>query len=111
MDPAADIAAARRRPAQLERELKLLRRFTEVYCRRHHGSARAELCGDCAGLLEYARGRLEACPYDPKPKCKHCPTHCFKPSRRQQVREIMRYSGMYFVRRGRLDWLVRYFLA
>jgi len=26
------------------------------------------------------------------------------------MREIMRFSGLYFVRRGRLDWLVKYFL-
>ena len=98
-------------PARIERELRVLRSFTAVYCRAHHRPGGGGLCGACAELLAYARGRLQACPYDPKPKCKHCPTHCYKPELRQRVREIMRFSGMYFVRRGRLDWLVRYFLT
>jgi hypothetical protein len=61
--------------------------------------------------VEYARDRLIACPYDPKPKCKHCPTHCYKPAMRRRVREVMQFGGMHFVKRGRLDWLVKYFLT
>ncbi|MBN2082114.1 nitrous oxide-stimulated promoter family protein [bacterium] len=97
-------------PRRVERELGILRRFTAVYCRAHHGREGSGLCAECAALLEYAHGRRQACPYDPKPKCKRCPTHCYQPALRRRVREVMRYGGMYFVRRGRLDWLVRYFL-
>jgi hypothetical protein len=61
-------------------------------------------------LLDYARGRLENCPYDPKPRCRDCATHCYSRKYRERVREVMRFSSMYFVKRGRLDWLVRYFL-
>ena len=28
---------------------------------------------------------------------------------RKRVREIMKYSGMHFVKRGSVDWLVKYF--
>jgi len=30
---------------------------------------------------------------------------------RQRIKEVMKYSGKYYVKRGRLDWLVKYFLA
>jgi len=95
----------------IEEHMHILRRFVEVYCRSHHspGSPPGP-CAECQDLLHYARRKLERCPYDPKPTCKECPTHCYKKEYRQRVREVMRYSGLYFVKRGRLDWLVRYFL-
>lgn len=95
--------------ALIEKDLAVLRRFTEVYCREKH--ARPELCEECRGLLAYARLKLEKCPFDPKPKCKDCRVHCYQREQRERVREIMRFSGMHFVKRGRLDWLVRYFLS
>jgi len=94
-----------------EKELRVLQRFVEVYCRKHHGTNGNAPCAECLNLLEYARGRLERCPYDPKPKCKDCSTHCYKPEYRQKIRDVMRFSGIYFVKRGRLDWLVRYFMT
>ena len=102
-------ADAARRAVRIERERRVLRSFIEVYCRDHHGKA-GGLCAECADLQEYALKRLEHCPYDPKPKCKKCPTHCYKPEYRQRIREVMKFSGIYFVKRGRLDWLVRYFM-
>jgi len=93
----------------VDREIKVLKRFVEVYCRKHHGTDGNGPCEECADLLQYAQKRVEKCPYDPKPKCKDCTTHCYKPEYRQKIRSVMRFSGIYFVRRGRLDWLVRYF--
>ena len=98
---------ARRTPT--ERELKVLDRFVEVYCWKNHGMSKGTVCEECRELVEYARERLARCPYDPKPKCKDCTTHCFKPQYRQRIKDVMRFSGMYFVKRGRLDWMVRYF--
>jgi hypothetical protein len=96
---------------QIERDHRILTRFTEVYCRKHHGGRKGAVCNECAGLLEYGRKRLEKCPHDPKPKCKKCPTHCYKPKYRKLVKEIMKYSGMHFVKRGRIDWVFRYFFS
>ena len=100
-----------RAAALVERDLAILRRFIHVYCARHHHSPRGTLCAECSALLSYARGRLASCPYDPKPKCRHCQTHCYKPEMRARIRVVMRYSGMYYVKRGRLDWLLKYFLS
>jgi hypothetical protein len=42
---------------------------------------------------------------DPKPACKHCPSHCYHPDYRKRIREVMRYSGRNMVLGGRLDYL------
>ncbi len=92
-------------------ETKVLQRFIAVYCRHHHESKGDSLCPDCADLQAYALGRLAKCPLDPKPKCKKCPIHCYKPEYQQKIREVMKFSGIHFVKRGRVDWLVKYFLS
>lgn len=92
-------------------EQRILRRFIEVYCRAHHHVETGTLCPECDDLLHYCLDRLEKCPYNPKPKCKDCPTHCYCPDYRERIRRVMRFSGIYFVKRGRLDWLIRYFWA
>jgi predicted amidophosphoribosyltransferase len=91
-------------------DIQTLEAFIGVYCRNHHGSARGNLCEPCQQLLDYAIQRREKCPYDPKPACKNCQTHCYKPAYRQQIKAIMKYSGIYFIKRGRVDWMVKYFL-
>ncbi|MFQ6097327.1 MAG: nitrous oxide-stimulated promoter family protein [Armatimonadota bacterium] len=100
----------RRSERAVARELGVLQRFVDVYCRAHHSPADGQPCAECRDLIQYASKRLQKCPYDPKPKCKDCPTHCYRPDYRQRVREVMRFSGKFFVKRGRLDWLVRYFM-
>jgi len=92
-----------------ERDERVLTAFVEVFCRAHHRTD-GELCPECGELLAYARDRLAHCPLDPKPKCKDCPVHCYRPDYRARMREVMRFSGIHFVKRGRLDWLVRYFM-
>lgn len=99
-----------RLPERNKRERNVLERFIEVYCRAHHERGNDRLCPECRDLLRYALKQLEKCPYEPKPKCKACPTHCYKPAYRIRIKEVMRFSGMYFVKRGRIDWLVRYFM-
>jgi len=97
--------------ARTQGQLRTLRRFVGVYCPRKHRSAPGALCDECGDLLAYARDRLETCPLDPKPKCKDCSVHCYRGEYRAQIKEVMKFSGIYFVKRGRLDWLVRYFLS
>jgi hypothetical protein len=93
-----------------DKDIKTLQAFTKVYCRQHHGT-RGDLCPECDDLLQYAIQRRERCPYDPKPACKNCQTHCYKPEYRQKIREVMKFSGIYFVKRGRIDWMIKYFLT
>ena len=52
------------------------------------------LCPQCQELLIYAHQRLERCKFgNEKPSCTRCPVHCYKPAMRQQIRQVMRYSG------------------
>ena len=77
---------------RIERERKTIDAMIRLFCRDRHGSR--DLCPSCEDLLDYSRKRLEACPYgEGKPTCTRCPVHCYKPEMREQIREVMRYSG------------------
>jgi hypothetical protein len=108
------------------KDLRVLALFTAVYCRSCHdaekaavevedpalqglGMERFHLCEDCREFLDYAFARRLRCPLDPKPTCKHCHVHCYRPGHREKVREIMRFSGRHLIMRGRLDLLWHYF--
>lgn len=109
-----------------KKDIKVLGQFVEIYCRFHHESERTrftsktprleglfeeslELCTECMRLLRYALGMRLCCPHDPKPMCKKCPDPCYKPEYREKIREVMKFSGMHLVKRGRFDLLYHYF--
>jgi hypothetical protein len=109
------------------KDLRILALFTAVWCKAKHaggkepftvsderlqslGLQRYRLCESCQEFLAYAFARRINCPLDPKPTCKHCHLHCYRPGHRERVREIMRFSGKYLLLRGRLDLLWHYFL-
>jgi hypothetical protein len=89
---------------------QILKKFVSVYCNKKHGSQQNRLCDCCNDLLSYALDRLSKCPFDPKPKCKDCKVHCYSEKYRTQIREVMKFSGMHFVKHGRLDRLFKYLL-
>jgi hypothetical protein len=112
--------------AKEAKDLKVLALFTDVYCRSRHGAEKApfaicepglrglgmerfHLCDECREFLAYAFARRLRCPLDPKPTCKHCHVHCYRPGHREKVREIMRFSGRHLILRGRFDLLWHYF--
>jgi hypothetical protein len=67
------------------------------------------LCPECSKFLRYGLTLRLRCPYDPKPMCKKCTTHCYKGEYKLKIREIMKFSGIYLVKHGRLDMLYYYF--
>ncbi len=78
---------------RLKRERETIERMIALFCREQHRSS-GGLCAECAELAEYAKRRLDKCPFqDEKPTCAQCPIHCYKPSRREQIRLVMRYAG------------------
>jgi hypothetical protein len=68
--------------------------MVRLYCDHHNHTPGRELCADCTALLDYARQRLRACPFqERKSTCAKCPIHCYMPEKRDQMREVMRYAG------------------
>jgi hypothetical protein len=79
-------------PRVIAREKKTVQAMVRIYCADHHGGG--ALCESCRGLLDYSHQRLDHCPYgEEKPTCKECPVHCYKPDRRAEMRDVMRYAG------------------
>jgi hypothetical protein len=77
---------------RVSREKRTIRAMVLIYCRGRHGLT--SLCSDCQELLDYAHCRLDRCPFgDNKPTCVNCPIHCYKPTMRANVKEVMRYAG------------------
>lgn len=79
---------------RIERELHTLEVMIGMYCRGRHGTRRADVCGECGALLDYARVRLRSCLYgEGKPVCSRCRTHCYRSDMRTRIREVMRWAG------------------
>jgi hypothetical protein len=80
-------------PARIAREKRTISAMVEIYCRAHHRGS-GSVCGECAALRDYAFCRLDRCPFGAdKTTCARCPIHCYKPSIKDRVKEIMRYAG------------------
>ena len=107
-------------------DIRTLIRFVAIYCREKHEGTKDPLslkrldvrqiekkevlvCRECKQLLAYGIGMRLACPHDPKPMCKKCESQCYKGEYKEKIREIMKFSGMYLVKHGRVDLLYHYF--
>ncbi len=110
-----------------DKDIRVLRDFISIFCRENHqaedrdvflikdarlhhslGDKELVLCQDSSKLLNHGIAKLLLCPYDHKPMCKKCETHCYAPGYREKIREVMRFSGLYLVKHGRLDLMIHY---
>jgi hypothetical protein len=117
----------KRQLKKLKKDISILSLFTEIYCRNFHENmdkrpvkARGilkdfseeiskSLCEDCERLLLHSVTKRVLCPYEPKPACKKCPTPCYFDGFREKMRDVMRFSGAYLIKKGRLDYIFKYF--
>lgn len=77
-----------------EYEKKILGQMISLYCRKNHKSNKASLCDDCSQLFDYAKGRIDNCPYiTSKSFCSNCASPCYKSPMREKIKSIMRFSG------------------
>ena len=100
-------------------------KFIAVYCRKNHTGEKTPfsfskfdtkeiekneilLCQECTRLLAYGLTMRLKCPHNPKPMCKKCESQCYHGEYKSKIREVMRFSGMYLVKHGRLDMLYHY---
>ena len=80
------------------REKRTIQAMLQIYCRERHKLS--TLCSECQELLDYAHCRLDRCPFgNDKPTCVNCPIHCYRPTMRSRVKEVMRYAGPRLIRR------------
>jgi hypothetical protein len=111
-------------PNAAQKDLVTLATFIRVYCLHNHCEETKRvvrlnthdlpklmggsvvLCPGCAKLLAHAFYKRSVCPFDPKPACKHCTRHCYHPTCRAQIREVMKFSGKHLLLSGRLDYLL-----
>ena len=107
----------------LKHDLKTLAMFINLYCRYKHSEEERTpvvlkthdvrgiagraivLCPECTKLLAHAFIKRSHCPMEPKPACKHCPNHCYHPTYRAKIREVMKFSGRRMLLSGRLDYI------
>jgi hypothetical protein len=107
-------------------DIRTLMRFVEIYCREKHNEGKSQftfkafdiksirkkdipLCPECTKLLRYGLTIRLTCPHDPKPMCKKCTMQCYKGEYKLKMRKIMKFSGIYLIKHGRLDMLYHYF--
>ena len=107
-------------------DIRTLMKFVGIYCRENHDANKSpfsfklfdikeiekkeiSLCSDCTRLLTYGLTMRLKCPHEPKPMCKKCETQCYHGEYKSKIREVMKFSGMYLVKRGRMDLLYHYF--
>jgi predicted amidophosphoribosyltransferase len=78
---------------RITREKKTIKTMVSIYCKAKH-KTKNELCPECNQFFEYAKIRLDNCPFqENKTTCGKCRIHCYKPDMRDKVKAIMRYSG------------------
>jgi len=78
---------------RMTREKNTVEAMIEIYCHDHH-ETHDGLCPDCRKLFDYAKRRLDKCPFQAgKTICANCKTHCYKSAMREKIKAVMKYSG------------------
>jgi hypothetical protein len=110
---------------EIDKDIRVLAEFIRIYCDNKHNSRDGrskqlihfknnmrddlKLCPECKDLLEYSMRMRELCPLNPKPMCRKCKIHCYSDEYRSRIRKVMRFSGIYLIKHGRLDLIFHYF--
>lgn len=94
------------------KDVKILLSFIELYCKDKHEVDKNKqelvlnykdenlekisyiLCPECRENFLYSYQRLQLCPHEEKPRCRHCKKPCYEKSKWKILASIMRYSGM-----------------
>lgn len=53
-------------PREITREKKTIDAIVHIYCKDHHEPQKGELCPECSKFMEYAKTRLDKCPFQEK---------------------------------------------
>jgi len=93
-------------------EIDTLKKFFEIYCHDKHQDRtmhqgyynipykdqnfklEVTLCDECNELLASAIAKLQACPYEEKPRCRKCPNPCYEKDEWKKIAKIMKHAGI-----------------
>ncbi|MHA2105647.1 MAG: nitrous oxide-stimulated promoter family protein [Candidatus Hodarchaeales archaeon] len=79
---------------KIQKEQKTVQLMIDKFCKGNHMQVDTDICENCMELSTYSNQRLEKCVFgEKKPFCSKCPIHCYKPSMREKIKEVMKYSG------------------
>lgn len=99
---------------RIAREKETVLHMISIFCKSKHKNADKEtlrvelwsnskssiqdievkLCDDCLELQQYASKRLSLCRFgENKSTCANCTVHCYAPTQREKIKEVMRYAG------------------
>lgn len=80
-----------------QKEQYIVEEMIRLYCRKNHSDEwkkTDQMCRTCRELSDYAKLRSQKCPFmKEKTFCVNCKVHCYKPEKREQIRQVMRFSG------------------
>lgn len=77
---------------RIAEEKAVVEKMIRLYCKKREKNT--ALCPRCRELLDYAHSRLDRCRYGAdKPTCKKCPIHCYRPEMKENIKQVMRWSG------------------
>ncbi len=122
-----EVKPLKRNFKKMKKDISILSLFVRIYCENLHADRNKKmiktngileefsseisnlLCKECEALLLHSATKRVLCPYEPKPACKKCPSYCYANGFRLKMREVMRFSGAYLIKKGRLDYIFKYF--
>jgi hypothetical protein len=107
----------------MEKDIFILVKFIHTYCVNNHNKEEKttfaspqvhlnelfSICNECTLLAHYAIDKRMKCPQKNKPSCKKCTIKCYSQEYRSKIRKAMKFSGIYFIKKGRIDYLFKYF--
>ena len=80
-----------------QREQYVVEEMIQLYCRKNHSKEERQgrqMCSVCQELSDYAKLRSQKCPFmEQKTFCANCKVHCYKTEKREQICQVMRFSG------------------
>ena len=69
-----------------QKEQHVVEEMIRLYCRKKHPKEDRQAGQICQ--------RIQKCPFmEEKTFCANCKVHCYKPEMREQIRQVMRFSG------------------
>jgi len=78
---------------RISREKKIIEAMVRIYCKNHHGS-KGKLCPECSELFDYAKMRLDRCPFQEKKYMRQVLSTLLPASDgRKSEGVLMKYSG------------------